>query len=87
MTDEQVSKVFDSFTQADGTTSRNFGGSGLGLSIVTQLVELMGGSVSVESEENKGSTFKVEVLLTKADENTEIISAVPTFFWKIILFH
>ena len=77
MSAEQVTKIFDSFTQADGSTSRNFGGSGLGLSIVTQLVELMGGSVSVESEENKGSTFKVDLKLTKSENNDEMISALP----------
>lgn len=77
MTPEQVSRVFESFTQADGSTSRNFGGSGLGLSIVRQLVEMMGGSVSVQSEENKGSTFKVDVILNKADKSAEMISAIP----------
>lgn len=77
MNAEQVSRIFDSFTQADGSTSRNFGGSGLGLSIVTQLVELMGGSVSVESEENKGSTFKVDLLLAKAENHEEMISVLP----------
>ena len=86
MTLKQVSKVFDSFTQADGSTSRNFGGSGLGLSIVSQLIELMGGNVSVESEENKGSTFKVEVLLTKTDDNAEIISTLPTHRGKLYYF-
>jgi signal transduction histidine kinase/CheY-like chemotaxis protein len=86
MNPEQVSKVFDSFTQADGSTSRNFGGSGLGLSIVTQLAELMGGSVSVESEENKGSTFKVDVILTKTDKKAELISAIPSPIGKLYYF-
>jgi signal transduction histidine kinase len=77
MNAEQVSKIFDSFTQGDGSTSRNFGGSGLGLSIVTQLVKLMGGRVSVASEENKGSTFKVDLLLAKTQNNDKMISALP----------
>jgi signal transduction histidine kinase/CheY-like chemotaxis protein len=86
MNPEQVNKVFDSFTQADGSTSRNFGGSGLGLSIVTQLAELMGGNVSVESEVNKGSTFKVDVVLTKTDKNADIISAITSPPGKLYYF-
>jgi signal transduction histidine kinase len=86
MNPEQASKVFDSFTQADGSTSRTFGGSGLGLSIVKQLVELMGGSVSVDSEENKGSTFKVEILLTTTDNHAEVISAIPSPSGKLYYF-
>lgn len=86
MTPDQVSKVFDSFTQADGSTSRNFGGTGLGLSIISQLVELMGGTVSVVSEQNKGSTFKVEVILTKPDKTTAIISAIPAPKGKLYYF-
>jgi signal transduction histidine kinase len=78
MNSEQVDKVFDSFTQADGSTSRNFGGSGLGLSIVTQLVKMMGGNVSVQSEKNKGSTFKVEIILTTAEKSADMISAMPS---------
>jgi signal transduction histidine kinase/CheY-like chemotaxis protein len=86
MNSEQVSKVFESFTQADGSTSRTFGGSGLGLSIVKQLVELMGGSVSVDSEENRGSIFKVEIILTKTDKNAEVISAITSPIGKLYYF-
>jgi signal transduction histidine kinase/CheY-like chemotaxis protein len=86
MNPEQVSKVFDSFTQADGSTSRNFGGSGLGLSIVTQLAGLMGGNVSVESVLNKGSTFKVDIILTKTDKNADIISTLATPSGKLYYF-
>jgi signal transduction histidine kinase/CheY-like chemotaxis protein len=86
MNSEQASKIFDSFTQADGSTSRNFGGSGLGLSIVTQLVKLMDGSVSVETEENKGSTFKADLILMKTNKNAEIISALPSPSGKLYYF-
>jgi signal transduction histidine kinase len=86
MSSDQVSSVFDSFTQADGSTSRNFGGSGLGLSIVTQLVEMMDGNVSVKSEENKGSTFKVDVLLTTTNNDMEIMTAIPTPDGKLYYF-
>jgi signal transduction histidine kinase/DNA-binding response OmpR family regulator len=59
---EAQARIFDAFSQADETTTRRFGGMGLGLSIVRQLAEPMGGGVSVESTRGAGSTFRFTVL-------------------------
>ncbi len=61
MTDEQMERIFDDFAQAEGDTTAKFGGTGLGLSITKQLVEMMGGDLTVSSQIGVGSTFSIDI--------------------------
>lgn len=61
MSPEQVAKLFKPYVQAEASTTRKFGGTGLGLDICKRLTEMMGGKISVESVAGKGSTFSFTI--------------------------
>lgn len=77
MTPELQARVFDKFTQGDASSTRKHGGAGLGLAISKQLVELMGGAISVSSEVGKGTSFQFNIILPAMDEPETVSAVIP----------
>ena len=69
MNEEQLDKVFEEFTQAESSTSKDYGGTGLGLPISKMMTEMMGGRMDVESEAGKGTTFSITIPIEVQEEN------------------
>ncbi len=84
--EDKLFLLFKPFMQADSSTTRKYGGTGLGLSITKRLVEIMGGRIWVETEENNGSTFSFTIKITRSDKSANYESAVlPQLEGKKIL--
>lgn len=77
MTPAQVALLFQPFTQADASTSKNYGGTGLGLVITKRFCEMMGGDVTVSSETGKGTTFTINLPRVAPGEDTTVLEDEP----------
>jgi signal transduction histidine kinase len=77
MTPEQLARLFQPFSQAEATTSRKYGGTGLGLVLSRRFCQMMGGDVTVESEPGKGTTFVIELPVeVREDAEAEAAAAL-----------
>lgn len=77
MSRKELARIYEPFTQADGSTTRRYGGTGLGLTIVSRLVDAMAGRVEVESEPGRGTRFRLFLPMTAAQGGTAEPSPLP----------
>jgi signal transduction histidine kinase/DNA-binding response OmpR family regulator len=78
MNEEQLEKLFQAFTQADASTTRKYGGTGLGLTITRHFCEMMEGSISVKSREGEGTTFSIHLPAIVAESKAQVEGNAPS---------
>ncbi|GAB5409553.1 MAG: hypothetical protein BalsKO_19180 [Balneolaceae bacterium] len=80
--ENKLTNIFDSFSQVDASTTRNYGGTGLGLTITKSLVHMLNGTISAESEVNKGSTFSFSIQVPYKSKKSDKDSLLKNFTGK-----